>query len=429
MALGVRVLGEFESEGLAPQQLGSRKARALLKIPDLGRGRPIAVKRLIECLWPEDESAPYRPEEQAAVLVSRLRAVLGTDNLVRTDGGYRLVYDWLDLAALEELNAVARRRLSAGSYALVRTAAEAALALVRGPQLAGELHSTWATGERAAAERLVAEAQLTAARAALDYGDTEAAADHAAAVFERNPYEESALRLPMEAHTTAGRPALDINGRLGNGSVKTSAWSRPLKPSRCTCASCARSLCPAQRMRQPPLATFRTVARECCPGERGSCSRSTSRWREPPRVTSSSYSSRARRVSARAVYCKPGAQRGVERCARPPLDFAQKARSPVGSRGPSHSLPRACLREPQKCCSRGRGVVSEHVGRYVPHGTARDPGEGCKRKVLGHPLGQLLQERFRPGAALMPPVDSRASGRRARVDEVISFFARSVAQP
>src|SRR5205807_962560 len=68
----------------------------------------------------------------------------------------------------------------------------------------------WAVGERAVAERLIGEARLTAARAALSGGDIAAAADLAAAMFEGSPYDEAPLRLLMEAHTAAGRSALAI---------------------------------------------------------------------------------------------------------------------------------------------------------------------------------------------------------------------------
>ena len=97
----VRVLGGFEVEGLTRHQLGSRKARTLLKLLALARARPVAIDHLIECLWSNDEAAPSRPDEQLAVLMSRLRAVLGPERLVRTDAGYTLICDWLDLEALK----------------------------------------------------------------------------------------------------------------------------------------------------------------------------------------------------------------------------------------------------------------------------------------------------------------------------------------
>src|SRR5437879_5829114 len=168
MDVRVRVLGGFEVEGVAPHQLGSRKARTLLKVLAMARGRPVAVDELIERLWPDDEGAPSRPDEQVAVLVSRLRAVLGSDRLVRTGAGLCLKYDWLDLDALGDLAAEATRRLSAGSFALAGVAAEAALALVRGPLLADEPEAAWVTGERSAAERMIAETRMCAAHAALN---------------------------------------------------------------------------------------------------------------------------------------------------------------------------------------------------------------------------------------------------------------------
>ena len=210
MDLRVRVLGSFEVEGLAPHKLGSRKARTLLKVLAMARGRPVGVDELIERLWPDDEGAPSRPDEQVAVLVSRLRAVLGSDRLIRTGAGYSLRYDWLDLEALGELAAEATRRLAAGSFALARAAADAALGLVRGPLLADEPDAAWVTGERGAAERVIAQTRLCAATAALNAGDYGYAANLASAILDGNPHDEAALRALMEAHAAAARPALAI---------------------------------------------------------------------------------------------------------------------------------------------------------------------------------------------------------------------------
>ena len=212
MTLGdvrVRILGEFEIEGLATSRLGSRKARTLLKILALARGRPVAVDYLLECLWPGESNAPRRPEDQISVLVSRLRSVLGPERLLRSDASYTLVYDWLDLDALTQLTAEAARRMAAGHHALARTAAEAALALHRGPPLTDE-DAAWVAGERAAIERALVEARLTAAEAALRGGNAVTAADHASAVLESNVFDEAALRLLMLAHAASGRPAVAI---------------------------------------------------------------------------------------------------------------------------------------------------------------------------------------------------------------------------
>jgi DNA-binding SARP family transcriptional activator len=205
MQVRVRVLGAFEVEGIEPRRLGSKKARTLLTRLALARGQPVSADALIECLWPD--ALPAAPEDQLSVLVSRLRAVLGAARLPRRGAGYALLADWLDLDALAEMVAEAGRRLDAGSVALARAAAEAALQVARGPLLADEPVASWAAAERASAERLVAAARHVAARAALAGGDHAAAADLAAAGLDADAYDEVALRLLMRAEAASGRPA------------------------------------------------------------------------------------------------------------------------------------------------------------------------------------------------------------------------------
>ncbi len=210
----VRVLGDFTVEGIDAHRLGTRKARTVLKILALHRGRPVSVELLADCLWPEDP--PARPGTQVAVLVSRMRAVLGSDRLIRSDAGYALRADWLDLDAMDELVAEAGRRLEAGSHTLARTAATAALSLVRGPLLADEPDASWAELDRAAATRLVNGAHSIGARAALAAGDHAGAAELAESLLDADPYDEAALRLLMAAHAGAGRPgsALAVYARV-----------------------------------------------------------------------------------------------------------------------------------------------------------------------------------------------------------------------
>ena len=151
--LRLRLLGPFEVEGVDRHRLGTRRARTLLKVLALARGRSVSVDRLVECLWPDDP--PARPGVQVGVLVSRLRGVLGVTRLVRTEAGYALVFDWVDVGELAELAEEAARRLSAGGYTLARVAASAAIALARGPLLAEEAEAEWAALDRAAVGRLV----------------------------------------------------------------------------------------------------------------------------------------------------------------------------------------------------------------------------------------------------------------------------------
>jgi DNA-binding SARP family transcriptional activator len=203
--LRVRVLGGLEVEGIDPGLLGSRKARRLLKVLALARGRPVTVDALVDCLWPVD--APNRPADQVRVLVSRLRGVLGADRLPRSDAGYALVVDWLDLDALADLVDEAGRRAGTGSFGLARAAASAALALGRGPLLPDEMDAPWAEADRAAAERLTAAARRFGAEAALAAGDLVGAAELAEGALDHDPYDEVVLRILMTALARSGRPA------------------------------------------------------------------------------------------------------------------------------------------------------------------------------------------------------------------------------
>jgi DNA-binding SARP family transcriptional activator len=209
MALGelrIRLLGGLDVEGVAPTELGSRKARTLVKVLALGRGAPVSADRVVEALWPDD-NVPAKPVEQVGVLVSRLRGVLGSDRLVRNDAGWSLAVDWLDVAELDERVEEAASRLVAGNPAAARVAARAALTLVRGELLADEPDAVWAEAYRAAVAREVARARLVGAEAALASGDPGDAAAVAEGALDHDPYDEAALRVLMQAHAAAGRPA------------------------------------------------------------------------------------------------------------------------------------------------------------------------------------------------------------------------------
>jgi DNA-binding SARP family transcriptional activator len=203
--LRVRLLGPLEVGGVSPQAFGSRKARTLLKALALARARPVTVDRLAEVCW--GEAAPSSPGEQLAVLVSRIRRVLGRDRVVYGDAGYTLHVDWLDLDELEVLAEEAARRLESGNPSGARVAAVAALSLVRGPLLADEPEAAWADVERAAAGRAIARVRHVAAEAALVTGAFADAAEEADGALDHDPYDERALRILMSAWSAAGRPA------------------------------------------------------------------------------------------------------------------------------------------------------------------------------------------------------------------------------
>lgn len=204
-SLRIRLFGAFEVEGLEGERFGSRKARTLLKLLALGHRGPVGVDRLLDGLWPGDQ--PSKPADQLAVLVSRLRHVVGTERIPRSDAGYALEYDWLDLDAFEELGDEAFRRARSGNDSGARTAASAALSLVRGPLLADEPDNEWADAERLAFDLRLRELQRLAAEVSLAAGLPADAIRLAHDALVADPYDEGSVRVLMAAYAADGRPA------------------------------------------------------------------------------------------------------------------------------------------------------------------------------------------------------------------------------
>jgi DNA-binding SARP family transcriptional activator len=201
--LRVRLLGGLVVEGMEPRAVGSRKARTLLAALAVARG-PVGVDALAEVLWGDD--LPAKPADQVGVLVSRLRGVLGAERLVRSDAGYELRADWVDVRVLEARTAEAVEQLRRGEVVEARLGATMALDVARGPLLPEE-DGRWLDGPRAAVDRALSAAGAVAAEAALAVGDAWGAAAAASVGLERDPYDEAALRALMRAHAAAGRPA------------------------------------------------------------------------------------------------------------------------------------------------------------------------------------------------------------------------------
>ena len=203
-SLAVRVLDDFGVDGMEPQSLGSRKARLALHLLALAGGQVVTSAALADALW--GDTPPAKPDDQLAVLVSRLRSVLGRDRIEHRDHGYLLRCDWLDAAELAGLADEVGRRRDAGHVMGAAAAARVALSLIHGdgPAL---LPGEWAQLRRADLERLIRRARQVAATALLDAGDWMAAADAAAAALEYDPYDEAALRVLLRAQVMGGRVA------------------------------------------------------------------------------------------------------------------------------------------------------------------------------------------------------------------------------
>jgi DNA-binding SARP family transcriptional activator/tetratricopeptide (TPR) repeat protein len=203
-SLAVRVLSDFGVDGIEPQAFGSRKARLTLQLLAIAAGQAVPADVLIDALW--DTAPPARPEDQLAVLMSRLRSVLGRDRIEHRDHGYLLHCDWLDATELATLTREVETRRDTGHVMGAVAAARVALSLIRGdgPQpLPGE----WAQLRHAELERMISRARLVAATALLEAGDWMAAADAASAAAERDPYDEAALRVLLRAQVMGGRVA------------------------------------------------------------------------------------------------------------------------------------------------------------------------------------------------------------------------------
>jgi len=206
-ALSVRVLGELTVDGSDLTRL-DRKARRLLQLLAIARGRAVPADALVDALWGDDP--PARPGDQLAVLASRLRRELGRDRVERSDGGYRLRADWLDLAELDAVVVEAERRHSGGEIAGAVAAARIALALVRGPAPEPQSDAPWVIAEHAAVTRLVQRARRVAAAALLDAGHWLDALELASADALADPLDEQAVRVIMRAQAAGGRPGLAL---------------------------------------------------------------------------------------------------------------------------------------------------------------------------------------------------------------------------
>jgi DNA-binding SARP family transcriptional activator/tetratricopeptide (TPR) repeat protein len=199
--LRVRVINGLAVDGIGEREIGSRKARTALKALAIAGGRAVSVDSLTEVLWPDDR--PRDPPAQLAVIMSRLRRVLGSDRITYGDNGYALRADWLDLTAAAMLTAEAERRLRGDSPAAALAAARAASALFGRPLI----DDVWPAEDRREVERLASRSRHLVARAALAAGDLATGVEAAEEALTLDSPDEEALRLAMAGLAAQGRTA------------------------------------------------------------------------------------------------------------------------------------------------------------------------------------------------------------------------------
>ncbi len=220
-AFGVVRHGTEFAEG----QLGSRKARTLLKLLAVERPGLVSVDRIVEVLWAGDP--PAAVEQNVATLVSRLRGVLGPGVILGGKQGYRLAGSpevSVDLDAAAQYCERAERKLTT-SPAIALAAAEQAMQLLAADvALADEPYSSWVDPARDELRGLLRRARLAAAEAALATDDTRTAACCAEAAMAADPLDEVAYRWYMSACAAAGEPAKAL--------VASARSCTPPRPSR-----------------------------------------------------------------------------------------------------------------------------------------------------------------------------------------------------
>ena len=137
--LGFRILGPLEVVGLeGPVQLGGPKQRATLAILLLNANRVVSIDRLADQLYAG--RAPVTAATQVHRQISELRKTLGVDARLETRSpGYVIHVEsgQLDLKQFERLTEEAGRALARGEPEAAFELQREALALWRGPVLAG----------------------------------------------------------------------------------------------------------------------------------------------------------------------------------------------------------------------------------------------------------------------------------------------------
>jgi DNA-binding SARP family transcriptional activator len=141
-----RILGPLEVVAEhGPVRLGGSRQRVVLALLLVHAGQVIPLDRLIDAIW--DDRPPPTASQQVRICVSALRRILATagaspDVIGTTPSGYQLRADAgpIDARTFEEAVRQARAQIGVGDQAAAAARLRAALALWRGPALAGLPH-------------------------------------------------------------------------------------------------------------------------------------------------------------------------------------------------------------------------------------------------------------------------------------------------
>jgi DNA-binding SARP family transcriptional activator len=197
-----------DGDELAPGEVGSRKARTLLKLLAVERPGLVTADRIAEVLW--NGAPPVAADRNIATLISRLRAVLGSGVIHGGRDGYRLGTGTnvsVDLDTAARLCEQAERKLATGPAVALAAAERASDLLSADMAFTDEPYASWADPARMELRQLLRRARLAAAEAALATADSELAARYAESAIAADGLDEAAHRLYMAATAAAGEKA------------------------------------------------------------------------------------------------------------------------------------------------------------------------------------------------------------------------------
>jgi predicted ATPase/DNA-binding SARP family transcriptional activator len=207
----VELLGtvQVRDDAGSPAHVGGPRARALLALLALDVGRVVPAAGLIDRLWDGDPPEGARSALQS--MISRLRGVLG-EAIESHPAGYRLAVgrDRVDALAFEDLAGQGSRALAGGDPARASAVLRQALALWRGPALAGLPGAGPVAGIAARLEELRRSAtadRVEADLAGADASDAAVLTAELRALVAEDPLAERPRALLMRALYLAGRQA------------------------------------------------------------------------------------------------------------------------------------------------------------------------------------------------------------------------------